>query len=64
MPLADAHLPLCLGLRIIQGYGGYRVQRWNLLMAASLIVMMPVLTLFFVAQRYFIQGVVISGVKG
>jgi len=55
---------LSLGLRIIQGYGGYGVQRWHLLMAASLIVMMPVLALFFLAQRYFIQGVVVSGVKG
>lgn len=55
---------LSLGLRIIQGYGGYGVQRWHLLMAASLIVMMPVLALFFMAQRYFIQGVVVSGVKG
>jgi len=55
---------LSLGLRIVQGYGGYGVQRWHLLMAASLIVMSPVLALFFLAQRYFIQGVVISGVKG
>ncbi|NLT43507.1 MAG: carbohydrate ABC transporter permease [Anaerolineae bacterium] len=55
---------LSLGLRIIQGYGGYGVQRWHLLMAASLLVMLPVLLLFFAAQRYFIQGVVISGVKG
>jgi multiple sugar transport system permease protein len=55
---------LSLGLRIIQGYGGYGVQRWQLMMAASLIVMAPVLALFFVAQRYFIQGVVVSGVKG
>lgn len=53
-----------LGLRLLQGYGGYGVQRWHLLMAASLLVMLPVLTLFFVAQRYLIQGVVISGVKG
>ena len=55
---------LSLGLRIIQGYGGYGVQRWHLLMAASLLVMLPVLMLFFFAQRYFIQGVVVSGVKG
>lgn len=53
-----------LGLRLLQGYGGYGVQRWHLLMAASLLVMLPVLTLFFVAQRRMIQGVVISGIKG
>ncbi len=33
-------------------------------MAASLVMLLPVVALFFVAQRYFIQGVVISGVKG
>jgi len=33
-------------------------------MAASAVVMSPLLVLFFAAQKYFIQGVVISGVKG
>jgi ABC-type glycerol-3-phosphate transport system permease component len=37
---------------------------WHLLMAASLVVMLPVILVFFFAQRYFIQGVVFSGVKG
>jgi multiple sugar transport system permease protein len=37
---------------------------WHLLMAASTVVMLPLLVLFFAAQKYFIQGVVISGVKG
>ena len=52
------------GLQILQGYGGYGIQRWNLLMAASLFVMLPVLLLFFFAQKYFIQGIVTYGVKG
>ncbi len=42
----------------------YGSSPWNLLMAASLVMLLPVVALFFVAQRYFIQGVVISGVKG
>jgi multiple sugar transport system permease protein len=33
------------------------------MMAASVIVMLPVLILFFVGQRYFIQGVVFTGLK-
>jgi ABC-type glycerol-3-phosphate transport system permease component len=37
---------------------------FNLLMAASLAMLLPILLLFFVAQRYFIQGIVVSGVKG
>jgi multiple sugar transport system permease protein len=37
---------------------------WHWLMAASLVVILPCVVAFFVFQRYFIQGVVISGVKG
>jgi multiple sugar transport system permease protein len=33
-------------------------------MAGSTLVMLPPLLLFFFAQRLFIQGVVVSGVKG
>jgi multiple sugar transport system permease protein len=38
--------------------------RWDLLMAASSAMILPVVLLFFFAQRYFIQGVVLSGLKG
>jgi multiple sugar transport system permease protein len=34
------------------------------LMAASILGVMPTIILFFFAQRYFVQGIVISGVKG
>ena len=44
--------------------GGYGLAEWNLLMAAALVSSLPCLILFFVAQRYFIQGIVVSGVKG
>ena len=37
---------------------------WNLLMVGATISLLPMLIIFFFAQRYFIQGVVISGVKG
>jgi ABC-type glycerol-3-phosphate transport system permease component len=37
---------------------------WAHLMVVSLLVMLPCLLLFFFAQRLFIQGVVVSGVKG
>lgn len=51
---------LALGLRFFQG--SYQTQ-WNSLMAASLVVMLPVIIIFFLAQKYFIQGVVLSGHK-
>lgn len=34
------------------------------LMAASTTILLPVLVIFFLAQRYFVQGVVMSGIKG
>lgn len=56
-----AQRTLALGLYAFQGQ--YSTD-WNYLMAASAVVMLPLLILFFVGQKYFIQGVVISGVKG
>ena len=37
---------------------------WHLMMAANIIFMIPLIFIFFFAQKYFIQGVVITGVKG
>lgn len=37
---------------------------WNLTMAATLIAMVPVVLLFFLAQKAFVQGVTLTGVKG
>jgi ABC-type glycerol-3-phosphate transport system permease component len=37
---------------------------WHWYMAASLVTILPCVVVFFFAQRYFIQGIVISGVKG
>jgi multiple sugar transport system permease protein len=38
--------------------------RWDLLMAASTMMILPIILIFFVAQRYFIQGIAITGLKG
>jgi len=38
--------------------------REHLLMAASVMVTLPAIALFFAAQRYFISGIVMSGLKG
>jgi multiple sugar transport system permease protein len=37
---------------------------WNLTMAASVLFMLPVIILFFLAQRVFVEGVTLTGVKG
>jgi multiple sugar transport system permease protein len=38
--------------------------QWNLTMAATLLVMAPVIVIFFLAQRAFVEGVTLTGVKG
>lgn len=52
---------VALGLAAFRGV--MRTQ-WNLLMAASTAMTLPVIILFFILQRYFIRGVVMSGLKG
>lgn len=53
---------LSLGLQFYQSqHGG---TQWHLLMAASTIVIAPVLVLFFFTQRTFIQGIAVTGLKG
>jgi multiple sugar transport system permease protein len=55
------HWTLSLGLSQFRSL--YQVQ-WNLVMAATVIVMTPVVVLFFLAQRAFVEGVTLTGVKG
>jgi len=50
-----------IGLRLFQDMFGTQLE---LLMAASLIHIVPTIVLFFLAQRYFIKGIVMSGLKG
>ena len=52
---------------IAAGLASFRSQTdisWDLQLAASAAVTLPVIVLFFLAQRYFIQGVVMTGLKG
>lgn len=51
---------LALGINLFRGY---QVTQWNLLMAASVMISIPCIILYAVAQRYFIQGIVFTGVK-
>ncbi|HEU5102066.1 MAG TPA: carbohydrate ABC transporter permease [Roseiflexaceae bacterium] len=54
--------PVSIGLQQFQApFGG---TAFNLLMAASIATIIPPVIVFFIAQRYFIQGIVVSGVKG
>jgi multiple sugar transport system permease protein len=49
-----------LGLTMFRGE---TTTEWNLLMAATTLVMLPLVLLFLLAQRYFVQGIVTTGLK-
>ncbi|HUI72277.1 MAG TPA: carbohydrate ABC transporter permease, partial [Spirochaetia bacterium] len=54
---------LSLGLKYL--ISGYSVMgQWQFLMAASVLIVLPVALLFFLTQRYFIQGLTMGGLKG
>jgi len=55
------HWVLSIGLSEFRSL--HQVQ-WNLTMAATLLVMAPVIILFFLAQKAFVEGVTLTGVKG
>ncbi|HET7838157.1 MAG TPA: carbohydrate ABC transporter permease [Rectinemataceae bacterium] len=48
----------------LASFRGIYVTRYDLLMAASVFTLVPILVLFLAAQRYFVEGVVMSGLKG
>ncbi|MFE0461654.1 carbohydrate ABC transporter permease [Kitasatospora sp. NPDC058965] len=48
----------------LESFKGAHHTNWNLEMAATLLVMAPVILLFFFAQKAFIEGVTLTGVKG
>ncbi len=53
---------LSLGLQFFQSqHGG---TEWHLLMAASAMVILPVIVLFFFAQKTFIENITLTGTKG
>ena len=52
-----------VSLGLAQFMGNYTTQ-WAYLMAASTLMIIPTIALFIVAQRYFVHGVVLTGVKG
>ncbi|RPJ39448.1 MAG: carbohydrate ABC transporter permease [Chloroflexi bacterium] len=55
---------IALGLSTYRSMLGVGRTRWDLLMAASVAMTVPIVVLFFILQRYFIKGVVMSGIKG
>ena len=54
-------LTVTAGLSLFQGQ---YVGRWPLLMAGALVSVLPMILLFIVAQRQFVRGIALTGIKG
>lgn len=57
----ESKYTLSLGLQLFQG--SYSAQ-WHLLMAASLLVLMPAIIVFFIGQKHILEGIATTGIKG
>ncbi|MBL8116860.1 MAG: carbohydrate ABC transporter permease [Anaerolineae bacterium] len=59
----DAVMTLPVALATLQS-GPRSLTEWNMVMAGSVIAVLPILVAYLLAQRWFVQGVVSSGIKG
>ncbi len=57
----SAKYPLPVGLSYFQGLHN---TNWELLMAATVMMMLPILVVFVFSQRFFVEGIKLSGIKG
>ncbi|MBN8636052.1 MAG: carbohydrate ABC transporter permease, partial [Anaerolineae bacterium] len=56
---------LPLGLKaILDQFGQGGEMQWEVVLAASVIVTLPMIIIFFLGQRYFMDGIATTGLKG
>lgn len=61
---SDDKFTLALGLNMLRATEASGFTPWNQLMAVAILIIMAPLLVFFFAQKHFIQGVVVTGIKG
>jgi multiple sugar transport system permease protein len=59
----NSRLKFTIPLFLLSFQNGY-TQQWHLIMAAATAALIPIVIIYVFAQRYFIEGVVLSGIKG
>lgn len=58
---SEKKFPVALGLQAYQS--AYSTQ-WNYIMAAATVIIIPVIIVFLIGQKYFIEGITMTGLKG
>jgi multiple sugar transport system permease protein len=59
----EQYMTLPVALAALQG-SNQSLTEWNLVMAGAVITLLPILIVYLLAQKWFVQGAVISGLKG
>ncbi len=59
----EAVMTLPIALATLQA-GPRALTEWNMVMAGSVITVLPILVAYLLAQRWFVRGVISSGIKG
>lgn len=58
---SENNFTVTLGLTLLQGQ---HTSQWTLLMAGAIVSVIPTLIVFFIAQKYFVEGIARVGLKG
>jgi ABC-type sugar transport system, permease component len=58
---SESKYTLALGL---QQFKGMYAAEWHLMMAAATVVLAPAIIVFFIGQKYFVEGITLTGIKG
>nr|WP_311290455.1 hypothetical protein [Paenibacillus glycanilyticus] len=58
---SESKYTLALGL---QQFKGMYATEWHLMIAAATVVLAPAIIVFFTRQRYFVEGITLTGIKG
>jgi len=56
-------MTLPVALAVLQS-GPRALTEWNVVMAGAVVAVLPILLVYLLAQRWFVQGIVTSGIKG
>jgi len=60
----DVKMTVTLGLTLLVGRAGTTAGRWGVIMGGALLGVIPMLILYFIGQKYFVQGLARTGLKG
>ena len=61
---SETKFTVTLGLTLLRGRAGTSSGRWGVILGGALLGVVPMLILYFVAQKYFVQGLARTGLKG